>query len=559
MLLAGIVAQAGCYTGLGDRNGGGGADGGADGSDAGDAGDDAGVADELPAPSTRLYRLTHAQWENTVQDLFFLPEPTGLAQDFRTDPSVGGFVFDNNASTLEVDQTLWQSYQRAAVGVAEQVTSDPALLMAVLPPDAGDPAARTQQFVQEFGLRAYRRPLDATELAELVAVFESAPPLYEGVDPFTAGVRLTIETVLQSPHFLYRIETSAEAAGDMIPLGQYELAGRLSYFLWNSMPDEELFEAAADAALADVDSLVDQASRMLADPRARGVVEHFHDQVFEVERFQNAAPSPAFYPDAPANLGDLATEEHRRFIEDVVFERDGGIVELLTSNETFVNDEVARLYGIEGTFGAEFTKVTLDPEQRGGLLTQLGFLVANSTTANPDPIHRGVFVAKRLACLNIAAPPDGVPPLPPGDGRSNRQTVEDHTEQPGSSCVGCHSTIINPFGFPFENYDSVGAWRVEDNGFPVDPKTTVNLDGDSMPIGSAVELAQALAASPTVHSCYLEHWVEYAFGRPVAPEDEAFTTRVGELSQAGSMPVKELLVALVTSNAFRNRATEELQ
>lgn len=559
-----MLPASGCYTGI-DGGGGGGADGSAEGADAseggstdGPGGDDAGPADELPAPSTRIYRLTHQQWENTVQDLLYLPEPTGLSEDFRTDPSVGGFVFDNNATTLEVDQALWQSYQRAAVQVAEQVTTDPALLAALVPPDAGDPTARAQQFVAEFGLRAYRRPLEAAETAELVAIFETAPPLYEGVDPFTAGVRLAIETVLQSPHFLYRIETSTTVEGTVIPLGDYEVAQRLSYFLWNSMPDDELLVAAADAALVDADGLRDQATRMLGDIRARAVVEHFHDQVFEVERFQNAAPSPAFYPDAPENLGDLATEEHRRFIEDVVFERAGGIAELLTSNETFVNDQVAQIYGLEGTFGPEFTKATLDPAQRSGILTQLGFLVANATTANPDPIHRGVFIAKHLACMNIAAPPDGVPPLPPSEGRSNRQTVEDHTEQPGTSCVGCHSTIINPFGFPFENYDAMGAWRTDDNGFPVDPASSVPLDDETIPVSGAVELAAALAASPMVHSCYLQHWVEFAFGRPLADTDEAFTTRVGEQSQAGDLPVRDLLVEIVTSNAFRNRSTEEL-
>ncbi len=564
LVVASVLAAPGCYTGVGDSAGG--ADGGADAGEGGTAGtagdaDDAGEGpsgDELPAPTTRLYRLTHPQWENTVQDLFYLPEPTGLSADFRTDPSIGGFIFDNNAATLEVDQALWQSYQRAAVQVAEQVTTDPALLAAILPPDAGDAAARAQTLVQELGLRAYRRPLTDAEVDELVALFDAAPPLYDGVDPFTAGVRLLIETILQSPHFLYRVELSNTADGDVIPLGDFEIASRLSYFLWNSMPDDELLDAAADASLTDSDVLGEQTLRLLDDVRARAVVEHFHDQVFEVERFGNADPSPAFYPDAPANLGELATEEYKRYIEDVVFVRDGGIADMLTSNETFVNADVARIYGLPGTYGAEFEKATLDPTQRAGILTQLGFLVANATTANPDPIHRGVFVAKRLACMNIAAPPNGVPPLPPSEGRSNRQTVQDHTEQPGSSCVGCHLNIINPFGFPFENYDSVGAWRTEDGTFTVDPAATVLLDEESVPVANAVELAAALAASPSVHSCYMKHWVEFAFGRPSGDEDEAFASRVGEASQAGGMPVRELLVEIVKSNAFRNRAVEEL-
>lgn len=561
--VAALLASTGCYQGLGGA-GSAGADGsasgaGTDGSEGGNTdGNDGGPADELPAPTTRLFRLTHSQWENTVQDLLYLPEPTGLSSDFRTDPSIGGFLFDNNASALEVDQALWQSYQRAAVQIAEQVTGDPTLLAAIVPPDGGDPVARAAAFVDELAPRAYRRPLTDAERSELLTTFDGAAALYDGVDPFVAGVRLVLETVLQSPHFLYRIETATEADGNVIPLGSYEVAQRLSYFLWDSMPDDALFDAAAADVLVEGASLREQALRMLDDVRARPVVQHFHDQAFDTKKFLNAAPAAAFYPDAPDNLGELALEENHRFIEEVVFAQDGGIAALLTSNETFVNDELARIYGLDPAgFGAEFEKVTLDAEQRKGFLTQVGFLAANSSTAAPDPIHRGVFVAKRLACMNIAAPPNGVPPLPPPEGRSNRQTVAEHTEQPGSSCVGCHSTLINPFGFPFENYDAEGAWRTEDVG-PVDAASDVTLDEQTVHVENGLELADALATSPSVHQCYTEHWLEFAFGRPFAPEDEAFATRIGTASQSGEMAVKELLIEIVASNAFRNRATQEL-
>ncbi len=560
--LLATLAGSGCYTGLAGGTAGADGDGGNDAGDAGTTdgndGGDAGPADELPAPTTRLFRLTHVQWENTVQDLLYLPEPTGLSADFRTDPNVGGFLFDNNAATLEVDQALWQSYQRAAVQIAEMVTGDPTLLAAIVPPDGGDPDARALQFVSELGRRAYRRPLADDERDALLASFDAAPALYEGVDPFVAGVRLVIETVLQSPHFLYRIETSTTPDGDVIPLTSHELAQRLSYLLWDSMPDDALFDAADADELVSADGLRAQAQRMLDDARARPVVQHFHDQAFDTKKFANAAPSPAFYPDAPEDIGAIALEENHRFIEDVVFEQDGGIAALLTSNETFVNDQLAALYGLQGSYGAEYQKATLDAAQRKGLLTQIGFLAANSSTVNPDPIHRGVFIAKRLACMTIAAPPNGVPPLPPADGRSNRQTVEDHTQQPGTACVGCHATLINPFGFPFENYDAVGTWRTEDAGFAVDAAADVSLDGGTVHVTSAVELADALAASPSVHECYTKHWVEFAFGRPFAPEDEAFAARVGEASQTGDMAVRELLLEIAASNAFRNRATQEL-
>ncbi len=551
----------GCYNGLGSTAGGGGdGDGDAGGTaTAGEGGDDAGPVDELPAPSTRIFRLTHTQWENTVVDLLGLSAPTGLSENFRTDPAIGGFMFDNQATVLEVDQTLWQAYRGAAVQLAEQVTADAAAMEAILPPDGGDADARAEQFVVEFGRRAYRRPLAEDEVTQLVALFSEAPSLYEGVDPFVAGVRLTLETILQSPHFLYRIETSNDVSGDVIPLSSWERASRISYFLWDSMPDDALLDIAAEDGLADADGVAAQVDRMLSDPRARAVVDHFHGQLFQAIKFPNVDPSPAFYPDAPPDLGEIVGEEFERFVADVVFDRGGSLNELLTSTSTFVNDDLARIYGLEGSFGPSWVAAELDPTQRRGILTQAAFLAAHATTANPDPIHRGVFVAQRLACMVIAAPPDGVPPVPSAEGRTNRQTVEDHTEQAGSSCVTCHGGMINPFGFPFENYDSTGAWRVMDAGMTVDASSDISLDGAQVHVNNAIDLVEALAASPSVHACYLRHWLEFAHGRPTATEDLAFTTRVGGDSLDGDLPVRELLIQITTSRAFLSRATEELQ
>jgi hypothetical protein len=555
---------AGCYQGLDDpsASGGNSADAGEDADDdageGADDGDDGVPADELPAPTTRVFRLTHAQWDNTVRDLFYLAEPLGLAEEFRSDPSVGGFMFDNNALSLEVDQALWQNYRAAAGNVAELVTADQTILDGILPPDGGDAAARADQFVRELGRRAYRRPLEEAEVTELTALFGEAPELYDGMDPFLAGVRLAIETMLQSPHFLYRVETSTEPDGDVIPLGDFELASRMSYFLWNTMPDDELLDAAEAEALTAREDIETQARRMLADARAVGVMHHFHDQLLEVEKAAAAMPSPMFYPNVSTAFGEHAVEETRMFVDDVILGRDGTFVDLMTSNETFVNSELATIYGLQGEYGDEFVPATLDAAQRRGLFTLTAFLAGNSTSVNPDPIHRGVFIAKRMLCMVIAAPPDGVPPLPPPEGRSNRQTVEEHTQQPGSNCAGCHETLINPFGFPYENYDAVGAWRTVDNGFDVDASSEITLDGAVVQIPNALGLADALASSPTAHSCYMNHWIEFANGRPLTETDEPLSIRLGGESLADSQPIGELLVGLVTSKAFRNRATEEL-
>jgi hypothetical protein len=517
-----------------------------------------GAAGELPAPSTRAARLTHAQWENSVRDLFRLDGDASFASLLRSDPVQSGFAFDNNSLTLEVDEALWNGYQRAAAEVASFVTSDPARLAAIAPPDGGDANARARAFVTELGLRAHRRPLGDEELGEYLALFAMGPALYDGLTAFQAGARILIEALLQSPHFLYRVEASADAAAGLIGLSDHEIAARLSYTLWNTMPDDALFDAAAHSALRDTAEVERQARRMLADARAQAVVEHFHAQLFETDRFDDVSPSPAFYPDAPAELGALATTEQALFVRDLVFEQHGGYADLLTSTDTFVNAELARVYGLGGSFGPSFVKAALDPAQRRGILTHVGFLAANASSVNPDPIHRGVFIARRIACMALAAPPADVPPLPEPAGRTNRETVEQHTQQPDTICANCHATIINPLGFPFESFDAIGRFRTEDSGQPVDTRSDALIGGTRAQVAGALELADALAANAEVHACYVRHWLEFAHGRPDAADDAALIDRLAQESLAQGSSIESLIVSLVTSRSFLSRSAEEL-
>ena len=567
ILYALVLTGGGCYGGLDGKPGEGadGADGGGDGADGnGDAGDDAngdagdGVAgDESPAPTTRVARLTHEQWENTVRDLFYLSETTGLSENFRADPQTSGYAFDNNALSLEVDQALWSGYRIAAADAAELATADATIMSAILPPDGGDNVARADQFIREFGRRAFRRPLDEAEVSVFMAEFNQADALYSDEAAFEAGVRIVIETMLQSPDFLYRVETSEEVVGDVIPLSDYEVAQRMSYFLWNTMPDDTLLDVADAAGLSTAEDVANEAWRMLADPRAGELIGRFNDQLFHVEKFETVAPSATFYPDAPADLGISAVTEFRMFMNEMMLGREGTFADVLTSTETFVNADLAAIYGVPAPAGGGFELVQLDPNQRKGILTQIGFLAANSSSVNPDPIHRGVFVSRDMLCTPIAAPPDNVPPAPPPMGKSNRETVAEHTSEP--SCAGCHTTLINPYGFAFENYDAVGAWRDMDDVFPVDASGAVAVgSAGAVDIDNALDLIDAMATSPEVHGCYLEHLIEYANGRPKAPEDEELVTRLAELSVAEAS-VQALIVELVTSKPFLSRATEELQ
>jgi hypothetical protein len=517
------------------------------------------VVPEKPARSVRMARLTHAQWSSTVKELLRLDAPpTALAEGFRADPAQSGFLFDNDARALSVDEALWGAYQRAAADLAGQVTTDAAKLARILPASAATADERARAFIESFGLRAHRRPLTSEEVASYLALYRKGPQAYANMSAFEGGIRLVLEAFLQSPHFLYRVERSTQATQDRVPLDDYEVASRLSYGLWGAMPDDALFTAAREGTLHAREGVAAQARRMLQDARAKHVVEAFHRTLFDVPRYATIRPSPTRFPEVSARFAEHAARENTLFVQDVVFARQGRYSDLLTSPSTFVNDELARVYGLSGTFTADFVPVTLSSRERKGVLTQVGFLASHATSADPDPIHRGVFVSERILCRKIGAPPVNIPPLPAPAGRTNREVVASHTEVPGTACASCHSTLINPLGFPFEGFDAIGRYRTTDNGHPVDSRSTPSIGGEAVPVRDALDLADALAASESVHACYARHWVEYLHGRPFAEEDGPLVERLGKLSKEGGLSIVDLVVEVVTSEGFVNRHPEEL-
>lgn len=515
-----------------------------------------GVIDARPAPSGRFARLTHSQWENSVRDLLYLPEPSGLSATFPSDPRTAGFLFDNHQLSLDTDQVLSQAYASAAEALAESITSDSRALSRLLPPGGGADRARAREFIVTFGERALRRPLASDEIDGWLALYEAGTELYDDVSGFTAGVRALIEGFLQSPYFLYRIEASTQAVGATIPLSDWEVAQRLSYLLVDSTPDVDLLRAAGAGELSTPQGVRRQALRLLGTAAARPAIVRFHDQLLEFEKFHGINPSPTYYPGLSDSFAQSVIDSSRAFIADLAFVENGSFSDLMTSTQAFVNRELASVYGIAGDYGDALVKVELPEGERAGFLNQVGFLAANSTSVHPDPIHRGVFVATRMLCITIAAPPDGVPPLPPILEGTNRQVVENHTESAGV-CRGCHETLINPFGFPFENYDASGAYRTSDNGLPVDASAAPFIDGEPVPVQNSRELAEALSTSPQAHECFASHLVEYAFGRPRSPIDRGLIEQLTALSLEGT-PIIELLVQLTESAAFTTRSTEEL-
>lgn len=502
-----------------------------------------------PAPVAvdRFPRLTHAQWEATVQDLFALPAPPGLSGSFTPDPPIGRF--DNNIARLNTGSGLWQDYQRAAEQIAERVVRDPAALARIVPDRA---TADGRAIVTALGLHAFRRPLTDAEVDRYAALYATGATHFPQHDPVTAGVRIAIQTLLQSPYFLYRAELADTAKGGVIALTGYEVAARLSYMLWNTMPDDALLAAAGAGELDTAAGVRAQATRLLADPRAAAQLRRFHGQAFHTADYRDLDKSPIAFPTWRREVGSMMEEEVLRFLDDVVGSG-GGVADMLTSTRAFVNADLARIYGLTGSFDASYQQVELDPATRAGLLTRAGFLAKNASLAEPDPIHRGVFVNLSIICRPINAVPN-IPTDLVRTGNTNRERVTSITGL-GTCGERCHHTIINPIGFAFERFDAIGAVRADDGGFPIDTKATYMFaDGRTITYDDAVGLSRELAAAPELHACYVANLLELALGREVVEADrEAVVDPLAARSLAERLPIVELILDIVSSDAFRTR------
>jgi len=519
----------------------------------------AGTGGPGPSPEGKVRRLRQAEWERSVRDLFNLADLLPLKTDIPLDPVSQGYLFEGTADSLRMDQTLSIAYQRAAQEAAEILTRYPEVVDAIAP-SAGysDDSDRARGFVTSLLPRAFRRPATDTEFTRYEEQFSLGAASYDDRDPFAAGVRLVIESVLQSPYFMYRTEFSNKASqGGLVPLNGYERATRLSYFLWGTAPDAELFGFAEEGVLDSREGVLAVADRMLGDKRADESLRYFFDRSLDVERYARISPSPSAFPSAPANLSSLAHEEFRRFVVDVVFRKGGGVRDLFTSLETYVNPELAAIYGVSAPAADGFGLVKLDPSQRTGLLTQIGFLASHATSVDPDPIHRGVFVGRNIACLTINAPPANIPPLPDPEGRTNREVVESHTQEPDTICAECHATLINPLGFPFENYDAIGAYRTLDREQPVDASSEPLIDGNPVPVSNALELSTQLSESLEVHRCFARRIVELGQGRKMTANDEEMAQVLGDASFQEGLSFEQLLIQFVASDAFLFRSPEE--
>jgi hypothetical protein len=341
----------------------------------------------------------------------------------------------------------------------------------------------------------------------------------------------------------------------VVPLTSYEIASRLSYLLWNTMPDPALFAAADADELRTPAQIEAQARRMIKAPRAREAVKNFHRQWLGLDDIipKIAANGKDFdiYPDYRAKYLPLWQTEAEAFFDYAIFEEDASVETLFTASYSMMNKELADFYGVSGPTGDEFVRVELDPGKYAGFLTQAGLLALHASPDRSSPIHRGVFVRETLLCQSPPPPPDIVPEAPNVDeSQTTREQFTEHSEDP--LCSGCHR-LMDPLGFGFEHFDGIGRYRDNEWGLPIDASgELISTDVDG-PYNGAVELAHALASSEQVKNCVATQWFRFGYGRVETEADTCSMDVIREAFAAANYDIKELIIALTKTEAFRYR------
>jgi hypothetical protein len=492
-----------------------------------------------PGPSP-MRRLTRNEYNNTVRDL--LNDASAPASQFPDEEI--SFGFNNNAGGQSVSGLLIEGYESAASSLATAATANLPKLLAC------DPAARGEdtcvhEFLPVFGKKAYRRALDAGEVDRLFAFYTTSKQTYD----FPTAVRLTVQAMLEMPSFMYRIE--ANGAQPVTKPSGYEIASRLSYLIWSSMPDTALLDAAASGKLDTAEGIRAEAQRMLALPHAQESVASFFGQWLDLDRIGKVEKDITLFPKFTKDMRGLLRKETELFTNDVFFGSAGGMKALLLGNYTFMNKDLAGFYGTTGPTGATFEKVMLDGTRQTGVLTQAGLLAASAKVNQTSPVTRGLFVREKFLCNPPPPPPANVNATPPAldPSLTTRQRFAAHRS--AAACAGCHS-LMDPLGFGFEHFDGEGLWRDSEGGKPIDAtgeiSNTTDING---PFDGAVDLANKLSKSADVEGCVVKQWFRFGFGRSEDDVDQCTLEALNKVFLSGDF--KELVLALTQTDVFLYR------
>ena len=418
------------------------------------------------------------------------------------------------------------------------------------PEAAAEQEACAEQILRRLMRRAYRRPVDAADLEAPLGFYRTV----SAEDGFEAGVETALRAVLTSPHFLFRIEPdpAGVASGEAYEVSDLALASRLSFFLWSSIPDEELLDAAVAGRLSEPDELERQVRRMLADPRSSALVESFASQWLYLRNLETARPDPRLFPDFDENLRQALRRETELLFESVMRE-DRNVLDLLRADYTFLNERLAKHYGIPHIYGSHFRRVSLSPDTaRGGLLTQGSVLTVTSYATRTSPVIRGKWVLDNILGTPPPPPPPNVPQLEekkqPGKELSIRELMALHRDNP--ACSACHQ-VMDPVGFAFERFDAVGRRRAAAGGVPVDASGGLP---DGTTFDGVAELQRAVLRNPDLFVTTLTNkLLTYALGRGVEPTDAAAVRRIVRDAAADDYRFSQLVLGIVRSVPFRMR------
>jgi Protein of unknown function (DUF1592)/Protein of unknown function (DUF1588)/Protein of unknown function (DUF1595)/Protein of unknown function (DUF1587)/Protein of unknown function (DUF1585)/Ca-dependent carbohydrate-binding module xylan-binding len=418
-------------------------------------------------------------------------------------------------------------------------------------PTVGAEAACAEEILSAFAKRAFRRPVTDAEVAGLVGLVQASLDDGQGWDP---AISLGLQAVLVSPHFLFRVELDDDPTSLVPhPVSEHELASRLSYFVWSTMPDDELTELADGGTLSDPAVLAAQVRRMLEDPRAESLVDNFAGQWLYLRNLDyEIAKDYERFPEFDAELQASMKTEAEMFFRTFITEG-RSLRDLLTGQDTFVDARLAVHYGIPVPEGEGFQRVSLEGLPRRGLLTQPGIMSVLAHPVTTSPVRRGKWVLEQLMCIHPPPPPPGVevPPLAPEEGGTMRQQLEQHRADP--ACAGCHR-LMDPIGLGLEHYDAIGRYRTMDAGLPIDAT-------GELPSGEtftdALGMVELLADSDDFTTCTARKTLTYALGREPTDSDVPYLEEIVAEFETDGMTLEGLLVAVVTNDTFRMRRGEQ--
>jgi Protein of unknown function (DUF1592)/Protein of unknown function (DUF1588)/Protein of unknown function (DUF1595)/Protein of unknown function (DUF1587)/Protein of unknown function (DUF1585) len=538
--------------------------GGVGGNAAGRDGNDpanGGMAGHQPAPrdvaASPLRRLTRTQYANTVRDLLNLDNSgaDGLSPDEKN----GGF-FSNaavNLAEIQVDQ-----YQRSAERIADRATQNLKDLVPCAPADADTTSPMSTEandcvvrFVQGFGRRAYRRPLTTDESARFNALFVKT----QTQDGFRSGIALIVQAMLLSPHFLHLVETGdgTTVEGRLVPLTSHERAARLSYFLWNSMPDAELAAAADSGSLSNETQIAVQAERLLASPKARDSIASFHEQWLQTTSLVTVEKSKVLFPEFDDVLRSAMREETVRFADQVIRVEDGRLANLLTSDYSLLSGPLYPLYGLPPG-GPGWQRATFS-HPRSGIFMHASGLAVHSHADQTSLVQRGLVIRQRLLCSTPPPPPPTVDDTPPMVDRTQSARTRFAQHRANPSCANCHR-MMDPLGAPFEIFDPIGRFRTVDGIEPVDASGELfGTDSDDGPVAGPVELMLKLAATPEVQDCIVRQWFRFAVGRQEGDADQRSLDQSMDAFREKDFRIRDLLIGLTLTDAFLNRRPGGMQ